>query len=58
MSADALKPDCVHNMRFIGPCDQGGRPYGVQIMVHRGNAYIGHCAMHARERFRIWTDHG
>jgi hypothetical protein len=29
------------NMRFIGYSDQGGRPGGTQIMVHRGHAYIG-----------------
>ncbi len=29
-------------MRLIGHSDQGGRPDGVQIMVHRGYAYIGH----------------
>ena len=29
-------------MRIIGHSDQGGRPDGVQIMVHRGYAYIGH----------------
>jgi hypothetical protein len=42
MSADLPKPDYAHNMRIIGHCDQGGRPDGVQIMVHRGYAYIGH----------------
>jgi hypothetical protein len=36
------KPDYARNMRIIGHCDQGGRPDGVQIMVHRGYAYIGH----------------
>jgi len=29
-------------MRLIGRSDQGGRPDGVQLMVHRGFAYIGH----------------
>jgi hypothetical protein len=29
-------------MRLIGHSDQGGRPDGVQLMVHRGFAYIGH----------------
>ena len=29
-------------MRLVGPCDQGGRPDGVQVMVHRGYAYVGH----------------
>jgi hypothetical protein len=36
------KPDYVRNMRLIGHSDQGGRPDGVQLMVHRGFAYIGH----------------
>jgi hypothetical protein len=29
-------------MRIVGHTDQGGRPDGVQIMVHRGYAYVGH----------------
>src|SRR5918992_1760654 len=37
-----LKPDYARNMRVIGHSDQGGRPDGVQIMVHRGYAYVGH----------------
>ncbi len=41
MSADLPKPDYAHNMRIVGHCDQCGRP-GVQIMVQRGYAYIGH----------------
>jgi len=36
------KPDYARNMRIIGHSDQGGRPDGVQIMVHRGFAYVGH----------------
>ena len=39
---DLPKPDYARNMRIIGHTDQGGRPDGVQIMVHRGYAYIGH----------------
>ncbi|MBA0164147.1 hypothetical protein H0255_13510 [Pectobacterium versatile] len=35
-------PDYSRNMRLIGHSDQGGRPDGVQVMVHRGYAYIGH----------------
>jgi hypothetical protein len=42
MSADLPKPDYARNMRILAHCDQGGRPDGVQIMVHRGHAYIGH----------------
>ena len=30
------------NVAFISHSDQGGRGDGVQIMVHRGYAYIGH----------------
>lgn len=30
------------NMKFISHSDQGGRGDGVQVMVHRGYAYIGH----------------
>jgi len=36
------KPDYARNMRIIGHSDQGGRPDGVQVMVHRGFAYVGH----------------
>jgi hypothetical protein len=42
MSADLPTPDYAHNMRIVGHRDQGGRPDGVQIMMHRGYAYIGH----------------
>jgi hypothetical protein len=35
-------PDYARNMRLVGHSDQGGRPDGVQVMVHRGHAYIGH----------------
>ncbi|MBA0217493.1 hypothetical protein H4F33_06675 [Pectobacterium brasiliense] len=35
-------PDYSRNMRLIGHSDQGGRPDGVQVMVNRGYAYIGH----------------
>ena len=42
--ADTLpKPDyATKNMRLVGYSDQDGRCDGVQIMVHRGYAYIGH----------------
>ena len=39
---DLPKPDYARNMRIIGHTDQGGRPDGVQVMVHRGFAYVGH----------------
>src|SRR5258705_8705386 len=42
MSVDLPRPDHARNMRLIGHSDQGGRPDGVQIMVHRGYAYVGH----------------
>ena len=35
-------PEYSRNMRLIGHSDQGGRPDGVQVMVHRGFAYVGH----------------
>src|SRR5262245_12792662 len=40
--SDLPKPDYACNMRLVGHSDQGGRPDGVQIMVHRGYAYVGH----------------
>ena len=36
------KPDFARNMRILGHTDQGGRPDSVQVMVHRGFAYVGH----------------
>jgi hypothetical protein len=39
---DLPQPDFAKNMRIIGHSDQGGRPDGVQLMVHNGYAYIGH----------------
>jgi len=30
------------NIHLLGHSDQGGRPDGVQIMLHAGHAYIGH----------------
>ena len=42
MANDLPTPDYSRNMRLIGHSDQGGRPDGVQLMVHRGYAYIGH----------------
>jgi hypothetical protein len=36
------KPDYARNMRIVGYTDQDGRPDGVQVMVHRGYAYVGH----------------
>ena len=39
---DLSQPDYAKNMRLISHSDQGGRPDGVQLMVHNGYAYIGH----------------
>ncbi len=39
---DLPTPDYARNMRLIGHSDQGGRADGVQLMVHRGYAYVGH----------------
>lgn len=30
------------NIRFLARSDQGGRPDGTQVMVHKGHAYVGH----------------
>jgi hypothetical protein len=35
-------PDFAYRMRLIGHTDQGGRGDGLQIMVHRGFAYVAH----------------
>jgi hypothetical protein len=40
--ADLPPPDYARNMCLIGHCDQGGRGDGLQIMVHRGFAYVAH----------------
>ena len=39
---DLPKPDFACNMGIVGYSHQGGRPDGVQVMVHRGYAYVGH----------------
>jgi hypothetical protein len=41
-SQNLPKPDFVRNMTLIGHSDQGGRPDGVQIMVNKGYAFVGH----------------
>ena len=38
----AMNAVASRNIKFISHCDQGGRGDGVQVMVHRGYAYIGH----------------
>ena len=42
-STDLPPPAYAKNMRLIGHSDQGGRCDGIQIMVYRGYAYIGHA---------------
>ena len=32
----------AHNIKFLSHSDQGGRGDGVQVMVNKGFAYIGH----------------
>lgn len=41
-TTDLPTPDYQRNMRLIGHTDQAGRGDGMQVMVHRGYAYIGH----------------
>jgi len=41
-SQDLPKPDFVRNMKLIGHSDQGGRPDGVQLMINKGYAFVGH----------------
>ncbi len=41
-SQNLPKPDYVKNMKLIGHTDQGGRPDGVQMMVNKGHAFVGH----------------
>jgi hypothetical protein len=42
MTTQSVPPAARRNIDFISHSDQGGRPDGIQIMVHRGYAYIGH----------------
>ena len=39
---DSLVPDFARNMRIVGHSDQGGRADGIQVMVSKGYAYVGH----------------
>ena len=55
-----ITPDGARHISFIGHTDQGGRGDGVQVMVHRGHAYIGLCEFLHHERqlelFRTSTE--
>ena len=42
---DTMDPGAAvsaHNMSFVGHSDMAGRGDGVQVMVHRGHAFVGH----------------
>ncbi len=39
---DLPTPDYARNISLIGHSDQGGRPDALQVMVHRGFAYVAH----------------
>jgi hypothetical protein len=41
-------PELSRNMRFSAHIDQGGRLDGMQLMVHRGYAYVGHVHRNKR----------
>ena len=41
-NSDLPRPDFARNMTLIGHSDIGGRGDGLQLMVHRGYAYIAH----------------
>lgn len=41
-SQDLPKPDYAKKMKLIGYSDQGGRPDGVQLMINKGFAFVGH----------------
>ncbi|MCM2474987.1 hypothetical protein HGO38_16020 [Rhizobium sp. CG5] len=41
-SPDLPKPQFARNMKLIGHSDIGGRGDGLQLMVHRGHAYVAH----------------
>jgi hypothetical protein len=42
MMNDLPPPDHARNMKLIGHSDIGGRGDGLQLMVHRGFAYVAH----------------
>ncbi|MBV8030298.1 MAG: hypothetical protein JO035_02195 [Betaproteobacteria bacterium] len=42
-ASDPVPPQGIGNrIRHVAYSDQGGRPDGVQVMVNRGHAYVGH----------------
>ena len=38
----AVNPVAARGIKFVGHSDMDGRSDGVQVMVHRGYAYVGH----------------
>lgn len=42
VSADLPKPYYAYNLKLLGYSDQGGRPDGVQLMVNKNHAIVGH----------------
>jgi ABC-type branched-subunit amino acid transport system ATPase component len=42
MGERSMNPVASRNIKFVSHSDLGGRGDGVQIMVHRGYAYVGH----------------
>jgi hypothetical protein len=42
MAPEGMRPAASRNIKFVGHSDMGGRGDGVQVMVHRGYAYVGH----------------
>src|SRR3954463_1699937 len=39
---ETMNPVSARNIRFVGHSDMNGKGDGVQVMVHRGYAYVGH----------------
>ena len=40
--ASHLVPEAAHNITWLGHSELGGRPDGVQVMVNKGFAFVGH----------------
>ena len=37
-----MTPDSARNIEFVANTDLNGRGDGVQVMVHKGHAFVGH----------------
>src|ERR1700689_5399668 len=42
MGGSPMNAVASHNIKFLSHSDQGGRGDGVQVMVNKGFAYVGH----------------